>query len=148
MSWSELAPEQALSEGSTLWIVGELNNSAWAQKINWYLNFQLRRAKFHQTREIPRELVAVLQTWEVDAPDLKLDPSASLLVESSKLLPNQVTVQLFNRTFDSWVDEAMRIWNDLQRPSVRVFLPSEKASSQLTSRWKISDGISASFVQE
>ncbi len=148
MSWSELAKDAALSEGSTLWIVGDLSNSAWAQKINWYLNFQLRRAKFHQTREISRELVAVLQTWEVEAPSLKLDPSAPLLVESSKLLPNQVTVQLFNRTFDSWIDEGLRIWNDLQRPSVRVFLPSEKASSQLTGRWKIPDGLSATFVQE
>ncbi len=148
MSWSELAPEQALSEGSTLWIVGDLNSSSWAQKINWYLNFQLRRAKFHQTREIPSELAEVLQTWEVEAPDLKLDPSAPLLVESSKLLPNKVTVQLFDRTFDSWVDEAIKIWNDLQRPSVRVFLPSQKASNQLTARWKISEGVSATFVQE
>lgn len=148
MSWSELSSEQALSEGSALWIVGNLEDSTWAQKINWYLNFQLRRAKFHQTKAMPQELIAVLQTWEVEAPELKIDPSAPLLVESSKLVPNQITVQLFNRTFDSWVDEGMRVWNDLQRPSVRVFLPGEKTKSQLTTRWKVPEGIFASYVQE
>jgi hypothetical protein len=148
VSWSELTADVALTEGSALWIVGDLENSQWAHKINWYLNFQLRRAQFHQTREIPRELTAVLQTWEIDPPELKLNPSAPLLIESSKLLPNRVTVQLFNRTFDAWVEDAISIWSDLQRPSVRVFLPSEKSVSQLTNRWKIPDGISAGYVQE
>lgn len=149
MSWVEHPSELALSEGSTLWVVGDLNSSAWAKKINWYLNFQLRRAKFHKTREMPQELRTVLQTWDVEAPELKLDSSAPLLVESSKLLPNQITVQLFNnRTFDSWVDEAIQVWNDLQRPSVRVFLPFEKTVSELTSRWKLPEAVSGTYVQE
>lgn len=148
MSWSELSSDQALSEGSTLWIVGELNSSFWAQKINWYLNFQLRRAKFHQSREISSELITVLQTCEVEAPEFKLNPNAPLLVESSKLLPNQVTVQLFNRTFESWLEDAISIWNDLQRPSVRVFLPADKSPDVMKTRWQMPDNVSATFVQE
>lgn len=146
MSWAELSAEQAFSEGSTLWIVGDLESSLWASKINWYLNFQLRRARFHKSRELPAELVSVVQTWEVEAPQFDLDNSAPLLIETSKLLPAQMTVQILNKTFDSWTDQAQRIWTDLHKPSVRVFLPEGKTADALAAKWKLPADAQATYV--
>lgn len=146
MSWTELSAEQALSEGATLWVVGDLGSSEWASKINWYLNFQLRRAKFHESRKLPNELVSVLQTWEVEAPEFKVDDTAPLLIETSKLIPAQMTLQLFNRTFDSWVEEAHKAWVDLQKPPVRVFLPAGKSFDQLHAKWKLPGDLQGSYV--
>jgi hypothetical protein len=146
VGWKKLSESEAFSEGSALWFVGDLESSLWAQKINWYLNFQFRKAKAHEPRSIPKELSTILQTWEVDAPSIKLSSQAPLLIESSKLLPNKMTVQISARTFNQWLEEAKDVWISLQKPPVRLFLPRGKSASDVGPAW--SDQFEGMIVEE
>lgn len=122
-------------------MIGDLDRSKWARKIDWYLNFQLTRAEPHQPVSISSELNQILEEWEVEAPPrIELPHSAPLMVASASLLPNTTTVQVpLNEKTEAWVLSCHRIWTDLGRPSLRVFLPSSVSEAAFEKHWPSAD---------
>ncbi len=61
---------------------------------------------------------------------------SALLLPSSHRLPNLYTVELaFKSDAGPWLQQAFDIWQRMQRPSLRVFLPLEINEEQLANLW-------------
>jgi hypothetical protein len=136
MSITALDAENALSSGAKLWILADLGHSRWTERIDWYLNFQINRAEPHTTPQIGEKLNAVLAETEFVAPEVKLLEKAPLMVSSSELLPNHVTVVVpLADSASEWVLRGYAVWTELGRPELRVFLPESVSLSTFQSAW-------------
>ena len=130
-----LSPEKALSTGSDLWIVADLNHSKWTSKIDWYLNFQIVKASRHESPQVSDFLKEALQQTGLPAPQVTVG-KGPLLIQSEFLLPNKwVLVLPFEEDLKNWMTKVAEIWNGLQKPSVRIFLPTGQTSSPQTAAW-------------
>lgn len=134
----QVAPdEKALQAGADLWIIADLEKSAWAQKIDWYLNFQILRSKTHKTPIPSPELLQVLERWEIEAPAVEELESAPLMIASADRLPNHAVVVV---PFDDedprrWVKRVHDTWTRLDSPGLRIFLPEGLAASRFQEAW-------------
>ena len=132
--WLELGTHEALTMGSDLWLISDLSRSAWARKIDWYLNFQLSRAAHHARREISTELASTAESWEFDPPVIESRATAPLLVASSKFLPNKMTVQVAGQGA-AWVKAAAATVASLRSRSIRLFLPTDLSLQEFSKAW-------------
>ncbi len=140
----------AFSSGSKLWIVADLESSKLAQKLDWYLNFQLRRSSLHKPKKISQATQEKIANWGVNLQDLtksvkNLDREKSaLLIASHKLLPNQLTVQIpfKDNSISDWVQRCIKVLRELKILQARIFLPSEISSGEFTkvANAKLNDG--------
>ncbi|MCM2282323.1 MAG: hypothetical protein NDI61_10825 [Bdellovibrionaceae bacterium] len=166
-----LATEEALLAGADLWVMADLASSAWTQKIDWYLNFQILRSSTHRTMQSSPELKQVLAHWEVELPvepNRKTDTAetAPLMIASSERLPNHAVVMIPLATSaesaestDSapsdpsaskrWVARVHDTWRGLDEPKLRVFLPKGMTAEQFARSWSgRKDAIEHALVPE
>lgn len=124
MDPKRLQNANALSAGSDLWLLPDLANSAWAQKIDWHVNFQLSKARRHMFPRHSPEMISLIQTVQTEMYNFEISPSAPLLVSTQNLLPNRYLMMLpFHGPLLKWQEKAAKIWQDLDRPSLRIFFP-------------------------
>ena len=121
----------AFGPGSDLWVLPELTSSHWAKTIDWYLNYQLSKAKLHKNPSLHETLHLMIEDSDLDLPQpLSLEISP-LMVSSSHRLPNDQLVEMPTlNTKEQWVLQVRQIWENLQSPSLRVFLPSEISANE------------------
>jgi hypothetical protein len=132
---SALPPDKALSTGSDLWIVADLDHSKWTSKIDWYLNFQIVKASRHESPELSGFLKEALEQTGLTAPQIKTG-NGPLLIQSEFLLPNKwVLVLPFEEDIKSWMSKVAEVWEGLQKPSLRIFLPTGQNSSPHSMAW-------------
>lgn len=132
---SLISQASALNPGADLWIVPDLNHSKWTSKIDWYLNFQIVKATRRESPRISPFLNEVLENTGLSVPNFKTE-LAPLLIQSQSLLPNKwVLVVDYTNDMQSWVTQIAKVWEDLQRPSLRIFLPSGQSASPLSESW-------------
>lgn len=148
MAVKKLDALSALGSGSDVWIIAGLDDSKWARKIDWYLNFQLMRAEPRHVGSIAKPSIPLLgfveqakEQWDFEMPKVQLSEAAPLMIASSSLLPNVTTVQVtLGQGDESWVAQCHRIWSNLGRPSLRVFLPGAMSSEKFAKQWsKVSE---------
>lgn len=132
---------QAFSPGAKLWIVpSTAANPLLLQRIDWYLNFQLSRARFHQPRALAQPLKDILTENELEI----LQPSHSnpdntpLAVIAGDRLPTNIVVQMPETTPQKWIQLAHTVWNHFGKPNVRVFLSQEIDSNFFAKYWSTS----------
>ena len=126
----------ALSPGRQTWIVPDLGRSRWAQRIDWYLNFQIARAAPHQPATFAPELQDVIEKCELSVPTVRFNPAGPLMISSSDLLPNHQTIVIPVAVGEAeWVMASHRIWIGLGRPPTRLFLPSGVSAAAFENRW-------------
>ncbi len=117
----------AFSSGTPLWIIADLESSLWAKKLDWYLNFQLRRARLHQSPSLSEHTKQKLSDWGFTAPEMQ-SPAATLMIASAKLLPNEFTVQIKTigkSNHEKWASECLKLIQNLQVRKARIFLPAK-----------------------
>lgn len=130
----------AFSPAADLWILPDLENSDWARKIDWYLNYQIQRSLPHRPAEFSKDLVEVIERSEFIAPTVIIDPEAPLMVSCADLVPaKQAVVVPAKTTEGDWVSTCHRVWVGLGRPSVRVFLPKKLGPSSFQKLWPKQD---------
>jgi hypothetical protein len=118
-----LSKHQALLEGSKLWVVPDDHYSPWNDRINWLVNFQLSKAELHTVPQLSPWIKNCvnecgIETITIPQYDPVLIPVKNLLpAEWLCLLPVRSNMQI-------WVESVYKIWNQLLRPKLRVFLPS------------------------
>ena len=145
--------KQAFSAGHKLWILADLESSAWAKKLDWYLNFQLRRASLHQPKKISESTQEKIASWGVDLTSLtksvkKIDINhAPLMVATHKLLPNSLTIQIPFKDISGWVRDCMKVLKDLGQTDARVFLPAKVSASEFSKALK-SDNFNFEMIEE
>jgi hypothetical protein len=144
MALKSLDSLTALAPGCDLWIVADPSHSKWTRKIDWYLNFQLQRAQTHQSPRKSGELDRVLDSLELDAPVVELKPLAPLMVASARLLPNRQTVLVpLSDDIEGWVKRCHEVWQSMNRPTTRVFLPDSVQPEAFGGRWPSKDAVGA-----
>jgi hypothetical protein len=131
-----LSQASALNPGSNLWVVSDLMSSKWTAKIDWYLNFQIIKAARHKPAPLPEFLVEAVRQTGIEVPKIDTSTSDPLLILSEPLLPNKwVLVIPFEKSLEAWVKSTAHIWSQLQRPSLRLFLPAGQNARSLHESW-------------
>ena len=124
MTPERLVQNQALNPGDDLWILPDKNSSGWSQKMDWYLNFQVTKARAHAPQKLSSQLQAIVQEEELGLKEVVIDSEAPLFVASAKNLPNQNTIEvIFHGQEEEWLRQIEQIWIRLQKPKTRIFLP-------------------------
>lgn len=137
MAIQKLSQAGAFGSGSELWILPQVEKSVWARKIDWYLNFQISRAKDHTPHRPRPELNEILSQNEQEFVEYTTDESTRpLLVASHSHLPNEMTLELpFHEEPQHWVKQAHTHWDQLRRPTLRVFLPPGMPMDDFIQLW-------------
>ncbi len=140
MPIKQLSYHTALTPGSDLWILSEKKYSFWTGKIDWYLNFQISR-KFPHIGLSCDQIKKLTNEWEL--PHFKLNLTSenrALMIASESFLPNTKTVILpfINRQLRHWIDEALKVWKNIEYPSLRLFFPDDQHYKK-TDRIKLMD---------
>ncbi len=125
-----LSQASALNPGAELWAMADLPNSKWTAKIDWYLNFQIVKASRHERPPLSEFLVKIVEKTGVKIPQLEPISAAPLLIHSQPLLPNKwVAVVPYTDNFKEWMKSVSQVWQQLQNPSLRIFLPAGQLSN-------------------
>ena len=129
---------QALGSGADLWIVPETEECELVRKVDWYLNFQLERAKYHKAQELSPELQDLLKQEELSPSDHTLEEkSPKLVVSQSALLTELVaSIPKGDSQFPEWIQHCEKLWTKLGRPRVLIFLPKGVSSEQFKKTWR------------
>ena len=115
----------ALSPGHQLWILPEASLSRWTQRVNWYLNFQVSKLEQKVPANTPAPLQNLLDEVEWQIPQQRVVDSAPLMVFSPRRVPARwVVVVPEAGDLDAWTTKIHALWMQLQRPSLRVFMPA------------------------
>ncbi len=130
-----LFQQGALGPGADLWVIPETGQSDWITRLDWYLNFQISRAKFHSPAQMNSHLVDILKENELEAFEGNLG-SPHLMIACNGQLPAEVVVKVptSKKTAD-WINEIHQLWQKLARPSLRIFLPKDFPTSQFSNLW-------------
>lgn len=132
-----IRPLDALSSGVDLWILPDLLHSIWMKKIDWYLNFQTIRANQRCHPPLLPPLKEIVDELDLDIKDIDTSNNMPLMISSYLFLPNLRTISLPSGNQDcfGWIQKVANIWNNLQRPSLRVFLPQYMADIDVQQNW-------------
>lgn len=130
-----LSQASSYNPGSDLWIVPEIDNSRATQKLDWYLNFQLNKFLRHPSALMSTKLYDVLEKCEIPVEHYQTK-APRYMIGSEKLLPNRWVLSLGGSSdFSTWVEEISKIWTELGKPSLRVFLPTGLSAGEFRSLW-------------
>lgn len=141
MALFEISQASRLNSGADLWVIPETENSRLAQKIDWYLNFQITRSTRHQSKELPEKITKILQksglknhNWvEKNISQGK----EALLVLSIHALPNRWVMQVQeSQQFQKWIENIYEHWLKMKMPTLRIFLPTGVSGPQFESAWR------------
>jgi hypothetical protein len=136
MKLQVLLNHEAFKAGAELWIVPGFEYCHLTRQIDWYLNFQLGRGLPHRPPPLSKELTDVARKWDFDPPEFKIDPQAPLMIASRDLLPNDKTILIpYEEPVKTWAQAIYKIWVDLQKPSLRVFLPDGVPPASFEASW-------------
>jgi hypothetical protein len=136
MGIQSLSETMAFSPGSQLWIFPDPKVSHWARRMDWYLNFQLARAECHHPPVLEAGLLQLLREEELAPPTTMANSKAPLLISSHHRLPSAQTVEIpYANDFNDWLTAAAQIWRDLDKPTLRLFLPQGASPSQAEALW-------------
>ncbi len=123
---------QAFAGGSPVWVIAGLEQSRWAQKLDWYLNFQLRRASLHESKKISESNQEKIASWGFEVSQSPRNQKAPLLVDSRHLLPNRFTIQIPFEDVASWAKTCSKVLREMKQTGARIFLPSDVSKAQFT----------------
>jgi hypothetical protein len=139
-----LNENEAFGPGANLWIVGDLAQSAWSRKLDWYLNLLILKAEPHRPLVVSPQIRTILQDQELESLDrpLNLNATAPLMVATPGYVPAEQVVVLYETQATAWIQSGRRVWDNLGRPAVRLFLPPFLPPAKLA--WE--DDSSVSFV--
>ena len=130
MGMSSLASTQALTPGAQLWVVGNPEESKWALKVDWALNFQIMRASRHLPAEKSAELEKIKEKSGLESPSTTASKNL-LLVAADLNLPCQWVISL-----SDWkLEELAKTWKELRSPALRVFLPKTQSAEDFAKEW-------------
>lgn len=154
MPITTLSQASAYNPGHDLWVMSAPPASRWPHKMDWYLNFQFSRSIHHQSQTLPEQIKYVLHETELDQTlestkvDFKKIASNGLLIRTDHLLPNR-WVLILDDTSDRdsdkmgaahhWIEKVHTHWEKMNRPSLRVFLPSTLTPGDFAKEWAKKD---------
>lgn len=132
-----LSQASALNQGAQLWVVPGSENSRWTMKIDWYLNFQISKASRHQAPPSPLYLQKVAAETGLEKTSFVTASQSPLLIPCHDLLPCRWTAMVpLHKNYTEWVLQIEKLWESLERPSFRVFLPAGQNAGGFNELWQ------------
>ena|GEM_PF-3277409 len=124
MQIEELPNNMVYKEGSEFWVAADKAHSSWAHKLDWYINFLIAKVSQVKRQELSPELQTILSEEQIEAPKNIHFEKPNLYLATRQFLPNQalMIIPYFENNIP-WLEELERVWLDLGKPSLRVFLP-------------------------
>ena len=136
MAVQTISQTNSYNPGADLWVLAPLDESGSTQRLDWYLNFQIAKATFHQQKKLSEDLDFFIRECELQRYDYFPQGSEGLLISASHLLPVRWTlIQPVLDPFANWVEKIHFFWKSLQQPDLRVFLPKNKSISDFSTHW-------------
>lgn len=130
----QIPASKAFTEGAELWLVSDPEHSPWNHKIDWYLGFWLRRHNLNQKTPTPDpKMQALLKKYQLPHHLSLLNKPQPFLLESSSKLPNLWTIELVYTT--KWLQKVHSIWENLNCPSLRIFIPTTIKPEEVKQQW-------------
>ena len=127
---------QAFGPGDELWIIPPDRENPLLTRMDWYLNFQLRRSQTHRPEEWTPQIKSILK--ENQLPDFHFSSAEKkpLMIPASNYFPAKFIVELpLPEDKSSWMKRVEAVWSGLKRPALRVFLPSHMTADEFKSAW-------------
>ena len=128
----------ALASGSKLWVIPSPEDCDWTPQLDWYLNFQISRAAFHKPQKLSNHLQEIINENELNVVDAtaKLEENPNLMIACERRLPAEMLIRVPTLTdHKSWIANVYKIWLQVHKPSLRVFLPINFPISQFSNFW-------------
>ncbi len=130
---------QSFGSGSQLWVMSDDLSAPLNRKIDWYLNFQVTRARQHKSKGLSPQLKTVLNENSLTLSDYEIDTNSPTLILAGRQLPAQflLVVPLVEGQSDSkkWSKTIHERWLAMNKPAARVFLPSSISAAQFKQGW-------------
>jgi hypothetical protein len=137
MPITNLSHASLLNPGADLWVTPELECSKLTQRLDWLVNLQLTRAALHVPVQISEQIKSISAQCDLDSPNFRTEKNSSLLISTSHLLPNRWIVQIpESKDLKQWCTKISITWESLNKPSLRIFLPSGISTGDFTASWK------------
>lgn len=134
MAVRKLSENAAFSPGADLWVFCDPKNSAFARKIDFYLNFRIARSQLLERRELPLPLQGYLAENELEElKETPLPPNRWMISTRRELPCRQVVMIPFQSDGKAWVQGAIATWQALQLETIRLFLPNAAAGVEINS---------------
>ena len=125
----------ALGPGANLWIVPSEEHSEWNKKLDWYLNFQISKALDHQPQKISPDFQERLKDYDIQVTGQEQSPEL-LMISCSGLLPSKMLVIVpYKENYEQWMQSIHKVWLNLLKPTVRIFLPQDFPVNDFTVIW-------------
>lgn len=136
MNIQKVTKANAFSPGKNTWFLPQLSHSKWTRKVDWYLNFVISRADNHNSAQLSPKLESIISENELPLQPIKCDDKAPALFASHSRLPNHQTIVInFNNDIQTWVTEIQKIWQNLNQPQSRIFLPVDISIDEFKNLW-------------
>ncbi len=127
----QLSHAASMSSGHNIWVLADLPNSRWTQRLNWYLNFHIRQT--FPSREKSSALKKTISLCDLNLKETALKTPAPLLIASQDLLPNRWTIIIPYETKTQWFQQLTEVVEKINSKSVRLFLPDTATSKNSVS---------------
>ena len=131
-----LSRSQGLNPGSDAWIItSDLQEDSLIRKMDWHLNFQLSRARWHKKTGLPPQLKSILSEQKLD---LETEPVESpvVMVMSNANICSQTVIELpKTQSENQLAKQVFQIWEKLNKPSLRVFLSNKLDAAKFEEAW-------------
>jgi len=137
MSVKELNQDEALAAGVKLWILPSTQFSDWTKQLDWPLNLQISKAAAHPVPKLSADLMTILQKHDMDF-SYEEPEKKNLVIATQGLLPTDMIVIVTGETWESWSKSAVKVWQDLGKPTARFFLPGFARWEKVKSSWPAS----------
>jgi hypothetical protein len=135
MALQQLNHAQAFSPGSDLWVLHDDAANPVLSKLDWYLNFQITRARNHQPKDLAPNLRAVLTENAIPSNENKADKNQPLLIRAGAQLPTHFVMIVPAKDLKKWSETVHEKWLHMQKPKLRIFLPLKMSLEQFGQNW-------------
>lgn len=137
-----LPQTQSWTPGSDLWVTALPEQSAWSRRMDWHLNFQITKGNSGSLPERSEALEKLLTEIRWQLPKSKDWNSDPLLIAAGNSLPAKwvlVLSDLNPESISASLKKLTKIWNDFNRPKMRLFLPSDLNHEAIRKSWNSAD---------
>lgn len=135
MGFLTLYRAKSLGPGADLWVLPNNESSEAALKIDWYLNFQMARSQYHQGHQLSPDLKKLIEDLKLKLPQPEIQENAPLMIAASQSFPCEMVVRLPFSKEKEWVRSVEKVWTELGRPRLRVFLPKTETTEGFQKHW-------------
>lgn len=154
MKWQILYRSQAFGPGSQLWFIAGSNRSkentkhpTITSKIDWYLNFQLTRARKHKPYTFSNTLKSIINENNLPTFTIEHSDPNPLMIIAKEQFPTTAVIEVpLSENTKKWPKSIHEIWQKLEEPSLRVFLPQEISAEEFKTVWPKSSPVEMTIV--